>query len=122
MIQTINSDASVQIAYDNQCGYVSNIVCTDVLPWLLVQICAIVISHVHVYIQNGATPVYIAAQQGHVGALKALISAGANINTAKMVSIECVNFFIHYCLYYTTFGIQTWGKYRNRPIIVNCLY
>ena len=35
---------------------------------------------------------YIAAQNGQVGTLKALISAGANVNTATVVSIECVNF------------------------------
>ena len=61
------------------------------------------------------TPVYVAALQGHVGALKALISAGAELNTATVVSIECVNFYT-YCLYYTTFGVQIKG---NRLIIVD---
>ena len=42
--------------------------------------------------QDKITPVYVAAGQGQVGALKALISAGANFNTANVVSIECVSF------------------------------
>ena len=63
-------------------------------------------------IQGGATPVYIAARTGQVAALKALISAGAELNTADMVSIECVDFYT-YCLYYTTFVIQIRGKVQK---------
>ena len=37
-------------------------------------------------IQNKTTPVYIAAQTGHVEALSALISAGADFNAANNVS------------------------------------
>ena len=37
-------------------------------------------------IQDGATPVFIAAQKGHVEALSMLISAGADINIANKVS------------------------------------
>ena len=71
------------------------------LPWLLVHstLCMCCYYLTCTCIQNGATPVYIAAQQGQVGTLKALISAGANINTATVVSIECVNFFMHNYLY-----------------------
>ena len=37
--------------------------------------------------QGKVTPVYIAAAKGHVGALRALISAGADFNAANVVSI-----------------------------------
>ena len=58
---------------------------------------------------------YIAAQNGQVGTLKALISAGANVNTAEVVSIyRMCQFFVHnYCLYYTTFGIQIRDKVQK---------
>ena len=39
-------------------------------------------------IQNGATPVYMAAKNGHFGALKVLISAGAELNAADVVSMR----------------------------------
>ena len=56
--------------------------------------------------QDKITPVYVAASYGQVGALKVLISAGANFNTANVVSIE-------FCLYYTIFGIQIRGKVQK---------
>ena len=59
------------------------IVCTvlpDVLLWLLVYMLLL-------HIQDKMTPVYVAASHGQVGALKALISAGANFSTANVVSI-----------------------------------
>ena len=87
------------------------IICTDVLTygyWSTYERCYLTCTCV----QNGATPVYIAAQKGHVGALKALISAGANFNAANVVSIECVNFFT-YCLCYTAFGIQIRGRVQK---------
>ena len=37
-------------------------------------------------IQDKTTPVYVAAQNGHVEALSLLISAGGNVNTADKVS------------------------------------
>ena len=37
-------------------------------------------------IQDKATPVYVAAQKGHVEALSLLISEGADINAADKVS------------------------------------
>ena len=37
-------------------------------------------------IQNKLTPVYVAAQNGHIEALSVLISAGANVNAATKVS------------------------------------
>ena len=37
-------------------------------------------------IQDKITPVYVAAQEGHVEALSVLISAGADINAADKVS------------------------------------
>ena len=49
-----------------------------VLPWLLVLLLS--------YIQDKFTPVYVAAQEGHVEALSLLISAGADINAANKVS------------------------------------
>ena len=55
-------------------------------------------------IQNGATPVYVAAQNGQVGTLRALISAGNKFNAANVVSTECVSLII--VLYYTTFGFK----------------
>ena len=36
--------------------------------------------------QNKTTPVYVAAQEGHVEALSVLISAGADLNAADKVS------------------------------------
>ena len=39
-------------------------------------------------IQDKCTPVSTAAENGHIGALKALISAGAELNAADVVSIE----------------------------------
>ena len=56
-----------------------------VLPWLLVHIvCYTVVLLLSV--QDKATPVYIAAQTGHVEALSVLISAGADCNAADKVS------------------------------------
>ena len=63
-------------------------------------------------IQNSATPVYKAAQTGQVRALKTLISAGAELNAADVVSVECIYFYT-YCLYYTTFGIQIGGEVQK---------
>ena len=37
-------------------------------------------------IQDKTTPVFVAAQNGHVEALSLLISAGGNVNTADKVS------------------------------------
>ena len=37
-------------------------------------------------IQDKGTPVYVAAQNGHVEALSVLISAGGNVNAANKVS------------------------------------
>ena len=36
----------------------------------------------HVLLQDGATPVYIAAENGHVEALDVLIRAGADVKAA----------------------------------------
>ena len=51
------------------------------------------------YMQENTTPVYKAAEKGYVGALRALISAGANFNTANVVSIECVKCYMLFVLY-----------------------
>ena len=64
---------------------------------------------------------YIAAETGQVGTLKALISAGANVNTATVVSIECVNFLyiIIVCTIIPHLEFKSGTKYRNRLIIVD---
>ena len=36
--------------------------------------------------QNGATPTYIAAQEGHMECIDALVRHGADVNQAKQVS------------------------------------
>ena len=68
---------------------------------------------------------YIAAEKGQVGTLKALISAGANVNTAKVVSIECVN-FLYIIIVCTTciphLELKSGTKYRNRLMIVDWLH
>ena len=45
------------------------------------------------------TPVYVAAQNGHVEALRTLLRAGADFNSASVVSIECVDCYILFVLY-----------------------
>ena len=37
-------------------------------------------------IQDKTTPVFVAAEKGHIEALSVLISAGADVNTARKVS------------------------------------
>ena len=39
-------------------------------------------------LQNGATPVYVAAQYGHIEALDVLIRAGGDVKAAMTVSRE----------------------------------
>ena len=83
---TQNTIASSADSY--QCGYVSNncLHCTCTVLYLMCY-CGyyytVLLLHI---IQNKMTPVYAAASRGQVGALKALISAGANFNTANVVS------------------------------------
>ena len=40
---------------------------------------------VHAWLQSGATPLYIAAQEGHVEVVQALLAAGANKNAVSLV-------------------------------------
>ena len=54
-------------------------------PWLLVHICYL--------IQDKKTPVYVAAQNGHVEALSILISSGADFNAADKVSYSIWYFY-----------------------------
>ena len=63
--------------------------------------------------QENVTPVYRAAAVGQVRALKALIRAGADLNAANMVSIECVTFYI--CLYYTVCCSVIWNNLNVEP-------
>ena len=90
----ISSDASVQIACENQYGYVSSnifyIVCT--VTMVISTGYTVLLLSSRTCMQNKTTPVYKAAQQGHVEALSTLISAGANFNSANVVSIECVTY------------------------------
>ena len=51
------------------------------LPWLLVTLL-----YYCYLIQSKETPVWIAAINGHVGALNVLIKAKADVNTANVVS------------------------------------
>ena len=54
------------------------------------------------------TPVYVAAIQGQFRALKALLSAGAELNAASVVSIECVYIlFVLYCIWNSNQGQST---------------
>ena len=63
-------------------------------------------------IQDKCTPVYIAARNGHVGALKALISAGAELSTANVVSTWQFLYIIIVCTI-PQFGIQIRGKVQK---------
>ena len=76
--------------------------------------CAVVIYLTCTCMQSKATPVHKAAENGHVGALRTLVSAGADVNAANVVSIKCVNFT--FCFYYAAIGIQI---RNNRLIIVD---
>ena len=58
-------------------------------------------------IQDKMTPVYVAASHGQVGALKVLISAGANFNTANMVSKNMSVLFVLYCIWNSNQGQNT---------------
>ena len=60
--------------------------------------------------QENTTPVYRAAAVGQVRALKALIRAGADLNAANVVSIECVTF-----LYYTVCCSVIWNNSNVEP-------
>ena len=69
-------------------------------------------------IQDNATPVYMAAKNGHVGALKALISAGAELNTADVVSM-CQFLYVIIVCTIPHLKFNSGAKYRNRVIIVD---
>ena len=53
------------------------------------------------------TPVYAAASRGQVGALKSLISAGANFNTANVVSKNMSVLFVLYRIWNSNQGQST---------------
>ena len=87
MVHSTDYSYGTQHRLMKKCGYVSNIVCTvlpDLLPWVHITLCFCYLTCT--CMQDKMTPVFMAAQNGHVEALSLLISAGADVNLARKVS------------------------------------
>ena len=65
-------------------GYIYNLAASEVLA-LLTVLFVCIYGAVCIY-QDGATPLYIAAQEGHEAVVSALLAAGADKNLHKEVS------------------------------------
>ena len=40
-------------------------------------------------LQDGATPLYVASEKGHLQAMKLLLNANANVDSAREVCLRC---------------------------------
>ena len=83
----------------------------------------VILVHITLYcytctcMQEKATPVYVAAANGNVEVLSALIRSGADLNSANVVSIAIVP-IVTCCLYYTAccIVIQMLGQVQKCDI------
>ena len=58
------------------------------------------------YLQDdGATPLYVASQEGHDAVVTALLASGAAVNQARTVGVMCVEHGKSFCSVSCTFAL-----------------
>ena len=67
---------------------------------------------VYVYIQNGATALYIASDKGHVAVVELLLQKHANVSICKKV-YTCITTDSPYCVCTTVYPAPTYARYHH---------